>query len=137
MNILNLKKTNKKESEKALEKRLVDDVRKRGGIALKLTGQFHRGMPDRLVLLPYRLVAFCEMKSTGELPTELQELTMKSLRLMGFPCYVIDTTEALEEFLDMLDKRSREAEDRQAKRRLATSYAKMRIAQQAKEKGTE
>ena len=55
----------KTESEKDLEARLVAEVRKRGGMCIKQTSQFHRGLPDRLVLLPYHTQAFVELKSSA------------------------------------------------------------------------
>lgn len=94
-----------KESEKTLEIRLVNEVRKRGGMALKLTSQFHRGMPDRLVLLPYHTIAFVEMKSTGEKPSRLQEAAISQLIGFKFTVRVIDSTESLEAFLTSIDAR--------------------------------
>ena len=70
------------ESEKDLEARLVKEVETRGGMAIKLTSQFHRGLPDRLVLCPYHTMAFVEMKSTGKKPTALQDATPQRLRSM-------------------------------------------------------
>ena len=95
----------RQESEKALEARLTAEVKRRGGIALKLTSQFHRGMPDRLILLPYHTMAFVELKSTGKKPTALQELAADKLRKWKFPCYVVDSTESLETVLERIDKR--------------------------------
>ena len=93
------------ESEKKLEARLVEEVKRRGGLALKNTSQFHRGMPDRIVLLPYHTMAFVEMKSTGERPTALQQTTIGKLWNLGFTCYLIDSTVALENFLMKMDRR--------------------------------
>ena len=95
----------KAESEKALEARLTTEVKSRKGIALKYTSQFHRGIPDRIVLLPYRTIAFVEMKSTGKQPTKLQVAAMDMLRKLGFHCYVIDSTEKLDAFLARMDRR--------------------------------
>lgn len=105
-----LKTSRKAESEKALEARLVSEVRKRGGIALKLTSQFHRGMPDRLLLLPYHTQCFVEMKSTGEKPTALQLAAHEQLRALKFSVRVVDNTESLEDLLATLDRRIREQE---------------------------
>lgn len=95
----------RQESEKALEKRLVSEVQKRGGMCVKLTSQFHRGLPDRLVLLKYHTSAFVELKSTGEKPRELQVRAMDKLDGLGFRCFVIDSTEGLDDFLARMDKR--------------------------------
>jgi len=53
------------------------------------------GLPDRLVLLPGRVLFFAELKSTGKKPTLLQKKTHERLRLLGFDVYVIDTLELL------------------------------------------
>lgn len=104
----------KAESEKALEARLVDEVKKRGGMAVKLTSQFHRGMPDRLCVLPFHTIAFVEMKSTGEKPTALQEAAMQQLRSMRFTVRVVDSTETLEELLQGFDERLAEQAENDA-----------------------
>ena len=92
------------ESEKTLEARLVREIEARGGMALKYTSQFHRGIPDRICLLPGGLSVFVELKSTGQKPTKLQEHAMKRLDELGHPNTVIDSTEKLEELLQILDE---------------------------------
>lgn len=104
----------KRESEKALEARLVDEVKKRGGMAVKLTSQFHRGLPDRLCVLPFHTIAFVEMKSTGEKPTALQEAAMQQLRSMRFTVRVVDSTETLDELLQGFDERLAEQAENDA-----------------------
>lgn len=95
---------NKQESEKTLEARLVREIEARGGMALKYTSQFHRGIPDRICLLPGGLTIFVELKSTGKKPTKLQEHAMKRLAEMGHLTTVVDSTEKLEWFLQLLDE---------------------------------
>lgn len=93
-----------KESEKTLEARLVREIEARGGMALKYTSQFHRGIPDRICLLPGGLSVFVELKSTGKKPTKLQEYAMKKLAEMGHAVIVIDNTNDLEWLLHILDE---------------------------------
>ena len=92
-----------KESEKTLEARLVREIEARGGMALKYTSQFHRGIPDRICLLPHGLIYFVELKSTGQKPTKLQEHAMKELQSRAFDCRVVDSTESLEKLLAKID----------------------------------
>ena len=92
-----------KESEKTLEARLVREIEARGGMALKYTSQFHRGIPDRICMLPYGHIYFAEMKSTGQKPTKLQEHAIKEIIALGFDCYVIDSTETLERLFARID----------------------------------
>lgn len=96
-----------RESEKVLEARLVQGVKQRGGLSVKLTSQFHKGLPDRLVLLPFRTVCFVELKSTGKTRTRLQELAGEQLEALGFRVFVIDSSEQLYDFFFRMDRRIR------------------------------
>lgn len=91
------------ESEKTLEKKLREQIKKRGGLALKLLSQLHRGLPDRIVLLPHGIIYFVELKSTGKNPTELQEHCHRQLRALGFSVVIIASSEALTNFLTIVD----------------------------------
>lgn len=93
-----------KESEKDLEAKLRIEIEKRGGMALKHTAQYHRGIPDRIILLPNGVTVFVELKTTGKKPTALQMHAMKKLMSLGFPCYVVDSTEKLNELLKFIDR---------------------------------
>lgn len=92
-----------KESEKLIEAKLREAVKKRGGIAIKLLSQFHRGLPDRIILLPRGRVFFVETKSTGRTPTLLQRKSHQTLRALGFDVYIIDSTKAVEDLMQLLD----------------------------------
>ena len=96
-----------RESEKDLESRLVAGVKARGGLTVKLTSQFHKGLPDRLVLLPFHTACFVELKSTGKKRTKLQELAGEQLEALGFRVFVIDSSELLYDFFQRMDKRIR------------------------------
>ena len=90
------------ESEKTLEARLRREVEKRGGMALKLSAQLHRGLPDRLILMPGGRAYFAEIKTTGKKPTKLQEKCHRELRSLGFTVWVVDSTQRLENFLTII-----------------------------------
>lgn len=94
----------KQESEKTLEARLVREIEARGGMALKYTSQFHRGIPDRICLLPGGLSIFVELKSTGKKPTKLQQHAIQQLNDIGHPAVVVDSTESLNSLLAILDE---------------------------------
>jgi hypothetical protein len=91
------------ESEKTLEARLVREIEARGGMALKYTSQFHRGIPDRICLMPYGRIYFVELKSTGQRPTKLQVHALKRLSGLGYYADIIDNSEGLEKFLKQVD----------------------------------
>lgn len=91
------------ESEKTLEARLVREIQNRGGMALKYTSQHHRGIPDRIILMPFGRIYFVELKSTGKKPTALQRHALKSLTSMGYFATVIDNSQDLEALLLTID----------------------------------
>ena len=93
----------KPESEKTLEAKLRKAVESRGGMALKLLSQLHRGLPDRLILMPCGLTYFAEIKTTGKKPTKLQLRCHRQLRELTFPVFIIDSTASLEEALAAID----------------------------------
>jgi len=86
--------------EKQIEKQLVRQVRKIGGIAPKFVSPGFDGMPDRLVLIPDGHIAFAELKAPGEKPQPLQLARHRLLRSMGFRVYVIDGAEQIGGMLD-------------------------------------
>lgn len=92
-----------RESEKVLEANFRKEIESLGGMALKLSSQLHRGLPDRLVLMPGGLAFFAEIKTTGERPTRLQKHCHQQLRDLGFEVYVIDSTASLEEAVDQIN----------------------------------
>ena len=80
--------------EREIEKHLIDEVKRRGGLCEKwISGT--AGWPDRLVLLPDGVIAFAELKAPGEKPRPLQEARHRVLRRLGFPVYVIDSEEKI------------------------------------------
>ena len=92
------------EGEKALEARLRREVEARGGKAIKLTSQLHRGLPDRLILMQGGLAFFVEVKTTGKRPTKLQQAVHRDLRTLGFQVFVVDSTASLEKTVALIDR---------------------------------
>lgn len=90
------------DSEKLIEKTLVDGIKELDGWALKLPCTYVAGLPDRMVLLPGGRIFFAEIKTTGKKPTAVQKLIHERLRRLGFTVYVIDTLDQLNEILNKL-----------------------------------
>lgn len=86
-------------NEKLIERKLREGVKALGGLALKFSSPYHRGIPDRIVLMPGGRISFAEIKTTGKKPTLLQEKAITELRVMGFKAEVIDSQETLNNFL--------------------------------------
>lgn len=86
--------------EKDVEQRLVQSVKNAKGICMKFVSPGIDGVPDRLVLLPGRKIAFVELKAPGKKPRPLQIKRMKQLSVLGFPCYVLDDVTRIGGMLD-------------------------------------
>lgn len=76
--------------EKVIEKKLVDEVRRRGGICPKFVSPGFDGMPDRIVMLPDGKCGFVEVKAPGKKPRALQESRHRMLEALGFKVFVLD-----------------------------------------------
>lgn len=86
-------------SEKVLEAELRERCKALGWMCVKLTSQYQRGLPDRLILMPGGRVCFAEIKTTGKKPTALQRGTHERLRALGYRVEVVDTTERLDNLI--------------------------------------
>ncbi len=94
--------------EKQIEQKLVQEVKRSGGVCPKFTSPGFAGMPDRLILLPHGRFAFAELKAPGQKPRPLQQARHKLLVHLGFRVYVIDSVERIKEIVSeiggMLDE---------------------------------
>lgn len=88
--------------EKALEKDLREWAKKEGGLALKWVNPWFTGVPDRIVFLPGGILAFVELKSPGKIPGKRQKIVFPILEKLGWPVWVIDTKEKLENFKSLV-----------------------------------
>jgi len=81
--------------EAKIEKKLVERIKRLGGIAYKFTSPARRSVPDRLVLLPGGTVVFVEVKAPGERPTKLQAKEKDKIDGLGFRVVVVDSPESI------------------------------------------
>ncbi|QEH70992.1 VRR-NUC domain-containing protein [Cellulosilyticum sp. WCF-2] len=86
--------------ERDIEKKLVSEVTKRGGMVIKQNGL--DGIPDRLILAPLGLCAFVELKAPGKKPRKLQSHRKKQIETLGFDVYVVDSVEGIQELIRRL-----------------------------------
>ena len=86
-------------SEKAIERYLVDEVKKLGGICLKYSNQNMAGFPDRLILLPGARTIWVELKSKGKHTTALQDIRLRALKKLGYDTYICDSKEAIDKII--------------------------------------
>ena len=88
------------DSEKDIERRLVQKVKAMGGMCIKLLCDQLIGLPDRLCLFPNQKAIFVELKTTGKKPRHIQKFMHNKLRALGFRVEVIDTLEGVNEFIE-------------------------------------
>ena len=86
--------------ESQIEMRLVTAVRKHHGLCPKWVSPGLDGVPDRIILLPGRRIAFAELKAPGKTLRTQQLYRKAQLERLGFPVYVIDNTEQIGGVLD-------------------------------------
>ena len=89
-------------SEKVVERKLVELVKINGGMCIKLLCDQLIGLPDRMVLMPHSKIAFVELKTTGRKPRRIQVFMHNKLRALGFRVEVIDTIKGVEQFIDSI-----------------------------------
>lgn len=82
-------------TEKQIEQRLVRDVKKMNGMALKFTSPGMAGVPDRLILLPKGKIAFAELKAPGKKLRPLQVRRKRQVEALDFKVYCIDGTDQI------------------------------------------
>lgn len=87
------------ESEKDLERKLNQGVKKLLGLTFKFVPLFVAGIPDRICLLPGGRIFFAEIKTTKQKPKKLQLFWRAKLRKLGFRVEVIDTSKQIENIL--------------------------------------
>lgn len=86
--------------ERNIERKLVTEVKKRGGLAIKFTSPSLDGVPDRLLLFPGGITAFVELKAPGKSLRPLQQKRAKEITTLGFKVYVVDNKEMIGGVLD-------------------------------------
>lgn len=89
-----------KESEKLVERKLVELCKLNGGMCLKLLSFHVIGLPDRICLFPKAKIVFVELKTTGEKPREIQLFMHEKLRALGFRVEIVDTVEKVVELIE-------------------------------------
>lgn len=86
----------RKLSEREIEKRLVDAVRAKGGRAFKFTSPGSSGVPDRLIILPDGKIGFVEVKAPGKSSRPEQCYQQRCLEELGCYVAVLDNPDLIE-----------------------------------------
>lgn len=88
------------DSEKVVERKLVEAVKANGGMCIKLLCDQLTGLPDRMCLFPNHKIVFVELKTTGRKPKRIQLFMHDKLRALGFRVEVIDSIEGVKQFIN-------------------------------------
>ena len=90
------------QGEKQIETYLVREIRKLGGTAYKFNSEQRRGVPDRLCVLPGRVVVFVECKRPGARPRPAQIREMQRLRETDQLVTWVSTKEEIDSLTKMI-----------------------------------
>ena len=85
--------------ERDVERALVAQVRKTGGMCLKFVSPGWSGAPDRICLFPGGKMAFVELKAPGKRARPLQVKRHSQLKALGFEVNVIDGKEGIDRLI--------------------------------------
>lgn len=96
--------------ENVIERTLRNEIKRQGGWCLKFVSPGTAGVPDRICLLPGRVIAFVELKAPGKKvkADSLQEFWGKELKRLGFQWAQVSTTEEARRLAVDLGRTSRE-----------------------------
>lgn len=86
--------------EKEVEKYLVREVKKIGGVSFKFISPGNAGVPDRIVILPMGKVVFVELKTDKGKLSKLQTAQIRKISELGAEVKVLYGIEGVKEFIN-------------------------------------
>lgn len=96
--------------EREDEKYFCEQIAAVGGETRKVKWANRRGAPDRLVLLPYGLLFFVELKTKKGRLSKLQEDEVKLLHALGHSVFVIAGREEIDGLIRLIKTRLKECD---------------------------
>lgn len=97
------------DSEKDIERRLVELVKINNGMCIKLLCDQLMGLPDRMCLFPGHKIIFVELKTTGRKPRRIQVYVHNKLKVLGFRVEVIDTIKGVEDLIKEIENERKQS----------------------------
>lgn len=88
------------ESEKIIERKLVELTNLNGGMCIKLLSFHIIGLPDRMCLFPKHKIVFIELKTTKQKPRQIQLFMHDKIRKLGFRVETVDTVDKVAEVIE-------------------------------------
>ena len=89
------------QNEKAVERRLLQRVKQKGGLCLKWVSPGVTGVPDRIVIHQGRVI-FVELKDFKGVLSPRQKLVMQMLRDAGAEVSLLASAEEVDNFVESL-----------------------------------
>lgn len=86
--------------EKEVEKYLVREVKKIGGVSFKFISPGNAGVPDRIVILPMGKVVFVELKTDKGKLSKLQTAQIRKISELGAEVKVLYGIEGVRKFIN-------------------------------------
>ena len=86
--------------EKEVEKYLVREVKKIGGVSFKFISPSNAGVPDRIVILPMGKVVFVELKTDKGKLSKLQTAQIRKISELGAEVKVLYGIEGVRKFIN-------------------------------------
>lgn len=86
--------------EKEVEKYLVREVKKIGGVSFKFISPGNAGVPDRIVILPMGKVLFVELKTDKGKLSKLQTAQIRKISELGAEVKVLYGIEGVRKFIN-------------------------------------
>ena len=86
-------------SESNIERKLVDGVKKLGGMCIKFTSPGTPGVPDRIIITADGRIIFAEMKADRGRLSKLQEYTIAEMRKRGADVRIVKGVDAVNRLL--------------------------------------
>ena len=90
-------------SEKNIERKLVEGVKKQGGVCLKFVSPGRAGVPDRLIILPEGRIIFAELKTEIGRLSKIQIHTIEGLKKLGADVRVLYGMQDVKNFLKEIE----------------------------------
>lgn len=88
--------------EKDIEKAVCAYAKKLGCLVYKFVSPGQRGVPDRMIILPFGTVVFIEFKTPQGKLSPIQEREIAKLREKGIRTHVVNNAETGKRLLDSL-----------------------------------
>ena len=94
--------TNKKVAEAQIERYLVSEIKRIGGLCWKWTSPGTNGVPDRIIMIQGLTIAV-ELKAPGEEVRPLQQHRIDEIKLTGNMACVVDSYEVVDKLIRNLE----------------------------------